>query len=132
MCSEMKPVCKNCEKGLDDHRADSIDCPKYRKTMRINDEEYQSHIKNKQLTNSTSENTDDLWAAVEENEKAINSLADNFNKFVKVNSDQMAKLTLLVGKAIDSKMKNDIFLDEADKILDGKVKPLTVTGTNNQ
>ena len=30
-----EPLCINCDKGMDRHRADSIDCPQYRETMKI-------------------------------------------------------------------------------------------------
>ena len=69
-CQE-ETLCRNCSQGMDDHRADTIDCADYRKTFEISEEIYLAHLKVKEITNATrqNENIEAELAEINENSK---------------------------------------------------------------
>ena len=73
-CEDSDPVCRNCSEGMDDHRADSIDCPEMRTTKGMTDETYEAHLRQlaiKQTNGASTEDMDALWEATEKNKSSI-------------------------------------------------------------
>ena len=108
---------------MDDHRADSIDCPEMRTTKGMTDETYEAHLRQlaiKQTNGASTEDMDALWEATEKNKSSIDKLAKNFEKYMNANTEQIVKLTDLIGKLPQISANKTVFMQDADSILNGQ------------
>ena len=115
-----EPLCINCDKGMDRHRADSIDCPQYRETMKISNETYQSHLKTMEIKNpAQNEQINEIFEMTKQNSEDIDNLTRKFENFIGKNIRQQVEMAVLVSNA--NSMDNVKFIERADAILNGKV-----------
>lgn len=121
-----EPICKNCS-TMDDHRADSISCPKYRETMNITQERYEQMLRERNLNKANPDNIEqnmnEIWNLTKQNSNDIKLLAESIEKHLTISTKQVIELTDLVSKTVSFNQTSDAnkFIENADKVLNGQL-----------